>query len=103
MLDQARRKPAARNVVYRRSAAAALSLPDGCADLAFMSTVYNHLSDRPAAARECRRVLRQSGYLCARDGTRESDFPHRHFFPALQALIVPTYQRGLVVGTGSST
>jgi hypothetical protein len=32
-------------------------------------------------------VLRQGGYACIRNGTRESDFPHRHFFPGLQALI----------------
>jgi hypothetical protein len=31
--------------------------------------------------------LRQGGYVCIRNGTRESDFPHRHFFPALRALI----------------
>lgn len=31
-------------------------------------------------------MLRQGGYACIRNGTRESDFPHRHFFP-LQALI----------------
>jgi hypothetical protein len=31
-------------------------------------------------------VLRQGGYACIRNGTRESDFPHRHFFP-LRALI----------------
>jgi hypothetical protein len=30
--------------------------------------------------------LRQGGYSCIRNGTRESDFPHRHFFP-LRALI----------------
>jgi len=35
MLDQARRKPAAGNVVYRQAAAEALLLPDGCADLVF--------------------------------------------------------------------
>jgi hypothetical protein len=35
---------------------------------------------------ECHRVLRQGGYACIRNGTRESDFPHRHFFP-LRALI----------------
>jgi len=35
MLDQARRKPAAGNVVYRQAAAEALPLPDGCADLVF--------------------------------------------------------------------
>ena len=36
---------------------------------------------------ECHRVLRRGGYACIRNGTRESDFPHRHFFPALRALI----------------
>jgi hypothetical protein len=28
-----------------------------------------------------------TGYACIRNGTHESDFPHRHFFPALRALI----------------
>ena len=87
MLDQARRKPAAGSVVYRQAAAEALTLPDGCADLVFMSMVYHHLIDPAAVARECHRALRQDGYVCVRDGTRESDFPHRHFFPALRALI----------------
>jgi SAM-dependent methyltransferase len=64
-----------------------LRLPDGCADLVFMSMVYHHLTDPSAGALECRRVLRKGGYVCIRNGTRESDFPHRHFFPALRALI----------------
>jgi len=87
MLDQARRKPAAGNVVYRQAAAEALPLPDGCADVVFMSMVYHHLTDPAAVARECHRVLRRGGYVCVRNGTRESGFPHRHFFPALRALI----------------
>jgi SAM-dependent methyltransferase len=64
-----------------------LRLPDGCADLVFMSMVYHHLTDPSAGARECHRVLRKGGYVCIRNGTRESDFPHRHFFSALRALI----------------
>jgi ubiquinone/menaquinone biosynthesis C-methylase UbiE len=87
MLDQARRKPTTANVIYRKGSAEALPLPDCCADLAFMSMVYHHLSDPTAVARECHRVLRQGGYACIRNGTRESDFPHRHFFPALEVLI----------------
>jgi SAM-dependent methyltransferase len=51
-----------------------------------MSTVYHHFGSPGAAARECHRVLRDGGYVCIRNGTRESDFPHRHFF-ALQPLI----------------
>jgi hypothetical protein len=52
-----------------------------------MSMVYHHLTDPTVVARECHRVLRQGGYKCIRNGTRESDFPHRHSFPALRALI----------------
>jgi SAM-dependent methyltransferase len=52
-----------------------------------MSTVYHHLSDPTRVARECHRVLRKGGYICIRNSTRESDFPHRHFFPALEAPI----------------
>jgi hypothetical protein len=32
-------------------------------------------------------VLHQGRYTCIRNGTQESDFPHRHFFPGLQELI----------------
>ena len=87
MVDQARRKPATGSVVYRHGSAEALPLPNGCADLVFMSNVYHHLSDPDAVAQECRRVLRHAGYVCIRNGIQETDFPHRHFFPGLQALI----------------
>jgi ubiquinone/menaquinone biosynthesis C-methylase UbiE len=87
MVDQARRKPATGNVVYWQGSAEALPLLDGCADLVFMSMVYHHFTDPTAVARECHRVLRRGGYICIRNSTRESDFPHRHYFPALEALI----------------
>jgi len=87
MVDQARRKPRIGKVVYSQGSAEALPLRDGCADLVFMSMVYHHLTDPIAVARECHRVLRQGGYTCIRNGTRETDFPHRHFFPALRGLI----------------
>jgi ubiquinone/menaquinone biosynthesis C-methylase UbiE len=87
MVDQARRKPATERVVYRQGSAEALPLPNRCADLVFMSNVYHHIGDPLAAARECRRVLRPGGYVCIRNGTHETDFPQRHFFPALQALL----------------
>jgi ubiquinone/menaquinone biosynthesis C-methylase UbiE len=86
MLDQARRKPAIGNVVYCQGLAEAVPFRDGCADFVFMSMVYHHFTDPSAVAEECRRVLRQDGYAYIRNGTRESDFPHRRFFP-LRALI----------------
>jgi ubiquinone/menaquinone biosynthesis C-methylase UbiE len=86
MLQQARRKPSPGDISYWRASAEALPLSDDRADLVFMSMVYHHLPNPAVAARECHRVLREGGYVCIRNGTRESDFPHRHFF-ALQPLI----------------
>lgn len=87
MLKEARRKPTIGDVVYWQGLAEALPLRDGCADLVFMSMAYHHFTDPTAVAHECHRVLRQGGYTCIRNGTRESDFPHKHFFPALRTLI----------------
>jgi ubiquinone/menaquinone biosynthesis C-methylase UbiE len=87
MVDQARRKPTTGKVVYRQGSAEAIPLQDDCADLVFMSMIYHHLIDTRAVARECRRVLRQGGYVSIRNATQEGDFPHRHFFPGLHTLI----------------
>jgi ubiquinone/menaquinone biosynthesis C-methylase UbiE len=87
MVDQARRKPATPNVSYRQGSAEALPLTDGSADLVWMSMICHHLIDPSSTAKECHRILRPGGYVCIRNTTRESDFPHRHFFPGLQALI----------------
>jgi SAM-dependent methyltransferase len=72
---------------YLRGEAESLPLQDGCADLAFMSMVYHHFADPVAVVQECHRVLRPGGYVCVRNSTRESEFPHRHFFPAMERLI----------------
>jgi len=87
MLDHARRKLVIENVVYQQGSAEALPLPDSCADLVFMSNVYHHLNDPAAVVLECHRVLRQAGYVCIRNGTRELDFPQRPFFPGLEPLV----------------
>src|SRR5205823_15017537 len=87
MLDQARGKLATGNVVLQRASAEALPLSAGCADLVFMSNVYHHFTNPARVAQECHRVLRGGGYVCVRNGMREADFPHQHFFPALAPLI----------------
>lgn len=87
MLDQARRKHGNADVLLQRAAAETLPLKDGCADLIYMSMIYHHLADPGLVARECHRVLCRGGRVVIRNGTRESDFPQRHFFPAIQKLI----------------
>jgi ubiquinone/menaquinone biosynthesis C-methylase UbiE len=87
MLDQAHRKLASDDVMLQRAAAEALPLADDCADLIYMSMIYHHLTSPTLVAEECHRVLRPGGQVCIRNGTRESDFPHRHYFAAIGPLI----------------
>lgn len=87
MLDQARPKLTSGRVALLRGSAAALPLLDGSADLVFMSMVYHHLAEPILATKESHRVLHKFGHVCVRNTTRESDFPHRHFFPGIQTLI----------------
>jgi ubiquinone/menaquinone biosynthesis C-methylase UbiE len=87
MIDQARRKPATRPVLFGRASAHKLPFPDGGVDLVFMSQIYHHLPDPAAVARECRRVVRVGGYVYIRTGTRENDVVVPHFFPAVRALL----------------
>jgi hypothetical protein len=67
MIVHARRKRATGSVLFQRAAAEGLPLADGCVDLVFMSQAYHHVTDAPAVARECRRVLREGGYVCIRN------------------------------------
>jgi len=69
------------------AAAEEVPLPDGCADVVFMSMILHHLVDRERAAQECRRLLRPDGCLCVRNSTRDSRYPQRRFFPGIGAMI----------------
>jgi ubiquinone/menaquinone biosynthesis C-methylase UbiE len=85
----ARQKPTTGKVSFRQGPAEAMPLPDGCADLVFMSMIYHHLNDPAAVARECHRVLRPGGYVCVRNGTRETDFPRRQSAIRRPATVQP--------------
>ena len=52
-----------------RAEAAAIPLPSGAADLVFVSMAYHHFEDKPAAAREIRRVLAPGGLVALRNTT----------------------------------
>jgi ubiquinone/menaquinone biosynthesis C-methylase UbiE len=87
MLNEARRKLTSDRVIFERASAEALPISDNCIDMIFLSMVFHHFPDPRTVARECRRVLRDGGYLVIRNTTREANVPVRHFFPAMQTLI----------------
>jgi ubiquinone/menaquinone biosynthesis C-methylase UbiE len=87
MLKIARRQPSVGPVEFRQASAEDIPLEDGCADLIFMSMVLHHLQDRARAAKECCRILRVEGRVCVRNSTRESTYPHVHFFPGILPII----------------
>jgi ubiquinone/menaquinone biosynthesis C-methylase UbiE len=87
MLKVARRKLQTDRVEFNDGPAHSLPLAEGSADIVFMSMVFHHLDDTGAVAQECRRILRTGGRICVRNTTREADFPHRHFFPAIHPMI----------------
>jgi ubiquinone/menaquinone biosynthesis C-methylase UbiE len=87
MLDRARQKLTNSGIVFQQSSAEALPLADGCVDFVFMSQVYHHLVRPIDVAWECWRVLREGGYICLRNTTREVDFVYRHFVQTMRPLI----------------
>lgn len=71
------------NVEWKLGAAEKLPLDDSSVDLAFMSQVFHHLPDPPAAFREIARVLSPGGSLAIRNSTREhnAELKWPQFFP----------------------
>jgi ubiquinone/menaquinone biosynthesis C-methylase UbiE len=88
MLAEARREVGDARVRLIQGVAESLPLRDGTVDLAFLSMVYHHLSDRPAAIREFRRILSAQGYLAVRMAVRErlDSYLWLRFFPAAQPI-----------------
>ena len=75
---------------YVRARAEQLPLRDGSCDLAWMSQVLHHLPDRPACARELRRVLRPGGHLLIRGafGDHVDGFPaFFRFWPRTREVV----------------
>lgn len=89
MLQQAKRKRSNGRIHYQIGCAEALPLRSNSTDLVFASMSFHHFTDRMAAARECRRVLRDGGYALVRTGSREQIpfYPYYTFFPASHPIL----------------
>jgi ubiquinone/menaquinone biosynthesis C-methylase UbiE len=89
MLDQARRNVKHSQIFYAGGTAEALPMPANSVDLIFISMVFHHFTDPEGAARECRRVLRQSGRVFLRTATQERipSYPYVPYFPASRTLL----------------
>jgi ubiquinone/menaquinone biosynthesis C-methylase UbiE len=73
-----------------RARAEQLPIRDSSCDLAWMSQVLHHLPDRPACARELRRVLRPGGHLLIRGafGDHVDGFPgFFRFWPRTREVV----------------
>jgi ubiquinone/menaquinone biosynthesis C-methylase UbiE len=103
MLEVARKKTTSGRVEFGRASADALPIGPASADTVFMSMVFHHLKDAGAVVQEFKRVLRAGGHVCVRTITRDGDFPHRHFFPIVEADF-PSRQglQALFAGAGFS-
>lgn len=71
------------NVAYLEGRAEAIPLPEAAADFVLMFLSYHHVADKPAAAREIRRVLKPGGRVLLRSTFRERIPDHwwRGYFP----------------------
>ncbi|HEX5128584.1 MAG TPA: methyltransferase domain-containing protein [Usitatibacter sp.] len=87
MLAKARVNVSHPRVTFTRAEAAAIPLPAGAADLVFVSMAYHHFEDKPAAAREIRRVLAPGGLVALRNTTVDAldGFAFLEYFPAARA------------------
>ncbi|WP_327004947.1 methyltransferase domain-containing protein [Dactylosporangium sp. NBC_01737] len=84
-------------VRYLDGSATAIPLPDGSCDLVLLFLVLQHVTDRPAAAAEIRRVLRPGGRLLVRStfADRLPDLTWHRYFPGARAVerrMFPTLQ-----------
>jgi SAM-dependent methyltransferase len=88
MLAQARAGVVDPRCTFQSGSLEALPVEAGAADLVFLSMVYHHVRDWPAAHRELQRVLRPGGMILIRTSLREvlPRYLWSRFFPAALAI-----------------
>jgi SAM-dependent methyltransferase len=89
MLAAARSGGQAANLAYAVGAAERIPLMDETCDIAWLSHVWHHVSDRGACVKELRRILRRGGYVLVRGtfGDRLDGFPALfHYWPAARDI-----------------
>lgn len=81
MLAIAGSKHVSSRVTFVEGSAENIPRQDHSADLIFISMVFHHFRSRERVVQECRRVLRDGGLICLRNGTRDGTSPYEEYFP----------------------
>ena len=83
MLSQAKAKKKDSRVRYVSGKSESMPVPSGSVDIVFMSMCFHHFNNPAAAIAECRRILRDQGFLVLRTGSIEqiNSYPYVPFFP----------------------
>jgi ubiquinone/menaquinone biosynthesis C-methylase UbiE len=88
MLGTARESISSASIEFVQGAAEEIPLPDGYADLLFLSMVFHHIQNKERAFREFARVLKPDGFLCMRTSTKEAlnSYIWMRYFPRAQQI-----------------
>jgi len=89
MLQKAQLNSTSDRVTFEIAHAEHLPLDDRSVDMVFMSNVYHHLKNPAVTARECRRTLKDPGFLVLRNSTSNqvNSFPYIGLFPGIEEII----------------
>lgn len=89
MLEQARGKTPGSAVRFKQASGDNLPLEEGSTDMVFLSMVFHHLPDPARTMGECHRILRDGGYLCIRNSTRDviETFAYLRFFRGIRPIV----------------
>jgi len=87
MLAVARAKPTPDRVAFVKGSGEAIPCGDATIDLVFMSMVFHHIPSPRRMLDECARVLRDGGFVCIRNSTRDHAWPYEAYFPNYRAAL----------------
>ena len=84
MLAVAAKPISSGNIEFINGSADSMPVPDISIDMVFLSQVYHHITDSKNFVLECKRVLRNNGFICIRNSNIDNmdSYIYPKFFPS---------------------